>query len=152
MKTPDLQFALLGMCNYKFQTSRSLMVNSVTLGPLIFTLFKALRSASLRVKCYILGCCEINYNLIHKCVNYRSIDSLSTDNLVGGGGGAPDQICGRLSSDKVTLAVGGEVALSNGTSVASPKKSGFEAKKDKFAFISCPRNLALKPQKTNLPP
>ena len=90
---------------------------------------------------------------MNKCINYRSFDSLKTDNLVGGGGGgAPDQICGRLSSDKVTLAVGGEVALSNGTSVASPKKSGFEAKKDKFAFISCLRNLALKPQKTKLPP
>ena len=91
----------------------------------------------------------MNYNLKNKCVYYRSIDSLSTDNLVGGGGGAPDQICGRLSSDKVTLAVGGEVALSNGTSVASPKKSGFEAKKDKFAFISCLRNLALKPATEN---
>ena len=89
---------------------------------------------------------------LNKCINYRSCDSLSTANLVGGGGGAPDQICGRLSSDKVTLAVGGEVALSNGTSVASPKESGFEAKKDKFAFISCLRNLALKPRKTNLPP
>ena len=93
----------------------------------------------------------MNYDLINKCVYYRSIDSLSTDNLVGGGSGAPDQICGRLSSDKVTLAVGGEVALSNGTSVASHKKSGFEAKKDKFAFIFCPRNLALKPNKTYLP-
>ena len=87
---------------------------------------------------------------LNKCINYQSCDSLSTANLVGGGG-APDQICGRLSSDKVTLAVGGEVALSNGTSVASPKKSGLEAKIDKFAFISCPRNLALKPNKTYLP-
>ena len=90
----------------------------------------------------------MNYNLVNQCVDYRSFDSHSTDNLVGGGG-APDQICGRLSSDKVTLAVGGEVALSNGTSVASPKKSGFEAKKDKFAFISCLRNLALKPATEN---
>ena len=55
---------------------------------------------------------------LNKCINYQSCDSLSTANLVGGGG-APDQICERLSSDKVTLAVGGEVALSNGTSVAS---------------------------------
>ena len=71
---------------------------------------------------------------MNKCINYRSFDSLKTDNLVGGGGGgAPDQICGRLSSDKVTLAVGGEVALSNGTSVASLL-----------------RNQAFRPKKTNL--
>ena len=70
---------------------------------------------------------------LNKCLDYRSCDSLSTANLVGGGGGAPDQICGRLSSDKVTLAVGGEVALSNGTSVASLL-----------------RNQAFRPKKTNL--
>ena len=35
--------------NESFNTSKSLIVNSVTLGPLILTLFKALRSASLGV-------------------------------------------------------------------------------------------------------